>query len=293
MSRYALAFMANDQYYNWTIGFLESVRARNAVLPLYWIPYDARTGRIASLRRAFDFEMLDIDFSALDRFADRLFPSHPPRRRNLRKFATLSLPCEEVAYFDVDALMCVDPARLFGHIAPGQLDLVYFSTSPGYAFRAEHMAEARRAYPNLIEISAGAFVSSRRVLTIEQIVDMVDSNSARYFSLRQDGLFDQPVLNFVLAHGRKVCAHIRDCDASLAGMAWSRNRRIGSDNGGPIALENGRLLELTTKRDVVAVHWAGAIKLAHELVDPRARQLAHFRSHYLKRGKLRLRTQAA
>lgn len=288
MSEYALAFMANDRYYNWTIGFLESVRARNAALPLYCIPYDAYTRGIVSLRRAFDFEMLDIDFGALDRFADRLFSTRPARRHNLRKYATFALPYDEVAYFDVDMVMCIDPARLFGHVKPGKLDLVYFSTSPGYAFRAEQMMTARRLYPNLVEISAGAFISSPRVLTIEQIIEVVNDNRELYFFLRQNGLFDQPVFNFVLAHAHKICTHIRDCDSSLAGMAWSRNRHIGSASGGPIVFENSRLIELATNRDVVAVHWAGGIKLALEMINPRAWPLAQFRSSHIRSGKRRL-----
>jgi hypothetical protein len=44
-------------------------------------------------------------------------------------------------------------------------DRVYFSTSPGFAFRPTGMARARRFYSDLVEISAGACVSSRNVLT--------------------------------------------------------------------------------------------------------------------------------
>jgi len=293
MNDHAMAFMANDQYYNWTIGFLESVRARNSVLPIFWIPYDSDTKRVASLRQAFNFEMVDVDFSALDAFADRLFPRRPARRRNLRKFAALALDYDEVAYFDVDLVLCIDPARLFGHIRPGAADLVYFSTSPGFVFRAERMQHARQVFPDLVEISAGAFVSSRNVLTIEQVIDVVDRNFEQYLSLRQRGVFDQPVLNFVLAQCGKKLVHIRDCDATLAGMAWSRNRQIGFENGQPIGFEDGRLVELTSKREVVAVHWAGAIKLAFDMIDPRSWPLAHFRSDYVRRGKHRVVAQTS
>jgi len=293
MTSRAMAFMANDRYYNWTVGFLESVRCRNSVLPIFWIPYDSHTRRIASLRRAFDFEMADVNFSALDAFADRLFPSRPAKRRNLRKYAALALQYDEVAYFDVDLVLCIDAARLFGHVKAGEADLIYFSTSPGFAFRREQMPRAHQLFPGLVEISAGAFVSSRNVLTIEQVIDVVDSNVELYLSLRQDGVFDQPVLNFVLAQCGKKCAHVRDCDANLAGMAWSRNRQIGFENGRPIGFENSRLVELATKREVVAVHWAGGIKLAFEMIDPRAWSLAHFRSSYVRRGKHRVMAQTS
>ncbi|MGO9331560.1 MAG: hypothetical protein ACLQJ0_26100 [Steroidobacteraceae bacterium] len=292
MTNHAMAFMANDRYYNWTVGFLESVRARNSKLPIFWIPYDSDANRIASLQRAFNFEKVDIDFCALDAFADRLFPSRPARRRNFRKFAALALQYDEIAYFDVDLVLCLDPARLFGHVKPGEADLVYFSTSPGFAFRRKQMVQARQLFPDLVEISSGAFVSSRNVLTIEQVIDVVDSNVELYLSLRQDGVFDQPVLNFVLAQYGKKLVHIRDCDATLAGMAWSRNRQIGFENGRQIGFDNGRLVELGTKREVVAVHWAGGIKLAFDMIDPRAWPLANFRSSYVRRGKYRVVAQA-
>jgi len=293
MNDHAIAFMANDRYYNWTVGFLESVRVRNSAIPIFWIPYDSDTNRIASLRRAFDFETVDIDFNALDVFADRLFLARAARRRNLRKYAALALDYDEIAYFDVDLVLCIDPARLFGHIKPGAVDFVYFSTSPGFVFRAERMQHARQFFPDLVEISAGAFVSSRNVLTIEQIIDAVDRNFEQYLSLRPHGVFDQPVLNFVLAQCGKKLVHIRDCDTTLAGMAWSRNRQIGFENGQPIGFGEGRLVELTTKREVVAVHWAGAIKLAFEMIDPRSWPLAHFRSGYVRRGKHRVVAQTS
>jgi hypothetical protein len=293
MNDYAMAFMANDRYYNWTVGFLESVRCRNSVLPIFWIPYDSHTSRIASLRRAFDFEMVDVNFNALDAFADRLFPSRPAKRRNLRKFAALALHYDEVAYFDVDLMLCLDPARLFGHVRPGEADLVYFSTSPGFAFRLERMVHARELFPDFVEISAGAFVCSRKVLTIEQVIDVVDGNLEQYLSMRQHGVFDQPVLNFALAQCRKKPVHIRDCDPALAGMAWSRNRKVGFEDGCPIGFDNDRLVESSTKREVVAVHWAGGVKLALEMIDPRAWPLAHLRSSYLRQGEHRIVVQGS
>jgi hypothetical protein len=50
------------------------------------------------------------------------------------------------AYFDVDLVLYLDPARLFGYVRPGEADLVYFSTSPGFAFRPTGMARARRLF---------------------------------------------------------------------------------------------------------------------------------------------------
>jgi hypothetical protein len=104
-------------------------------------------------------------------------------------------------------------------------------------------------------------------------------------------VFDQPVLNFVLAKCGKKPVHIRDCDPTLAGMAWSRNRKIGFQNGRRIGFDDDSLIELSTGREVAAVHWAGGVKLAFEMIDPRAWPLAHLRSSYVKQGQNRIAAQ--
>jgi hypothetical protein len=281
MNSRALVFMANDRYYDWAVAFLESVRTLNATLSLHCIPYDLETTRIASLGRAFDFEMIDIDFSAFDAFADRLFPRRPAKRRNIRKYAALELELDEVAYFDIDVVLCVDPARLFGHVEAETRDLVYLSTSPGHVYRRSQMALARSLFPNMAQISAGAFVTTRKALTIGAIIDIVETHRDLYVSLRRRGQhYDQPLLNFALDCAGKITAHIGECDGGLAGMVWSRNRHI--------RFENGRLLEIPSGREVVAVHWAGGMKRVLELIDPRTWPLTRLRSDILTRGRHRL-----
>ena len=279
MASNALVFMANDRYYRWALTFLESVRERNADMPLYWIPYDDAVARISTLRAAFRFERIDADFTALDTFADRLFPSRPRRRANLRKYVALELPCDEIAYFDVDAVVLVDPARLFGHVKPGTIDLVYLSTSPGFVYREDRMAEARANFPNMPLLSAGAFITSRHALSIAEIIDTVETHRELYQSLRQRQLWDQPLLNFALDRAGKVCRHIRELDPSLCGMVHFRNRDIG--------FRDGRLLEAGTGREVAAVHWAGPFKLSLEILNARLWSLGRLRAGLLKRGERR------
>jgi len=281
MSRHAVVFLANDRYYAWAVTFLESIREHNAGQLLYCIPYDAETARIRSLRGAFGFEMVDVDFSTLDAFADRLFPNRPPNRANLRKYAALQLDCDEVAYFDIDMVLLVDPARLFGHVRPGTLDLVYLSTSPDFVYRRDRLAEARRHFPHMQLISAGAFVTSRRALSVEDIVNTVEANRELYLELRrEEGLYDQPVLNFALDCAGKRLRHIEECDPTLAGLASFRNPHL--------AFEGGRLLDLRNGREVAAVHWAGAVKRGLEVLDPRLWRLGRLRSGFHRRGKQRL-----
>ena len=279
MSSNALVFMANDHYYRWAVTFLESVREQTADLPLYWIPYDDDVARVRSLRSAFRFEQVDVDLNALDAFANRLFPSLPKRRANLRKYVALGLPCDEVAYFDIDTMVLVNPARLFGHVKAGTLDLVYLSTSPGFVYRKDRMTEARSHFPNMPELSAGAFITSRHSLSVAEIIDTVEGHRELYQSLRRRGqLYDQPLLNFVLDRAGKICRHIRDLDPSLCGMVHFRNPDI--------SFENGRLVETASGRDVAAIHWSGTFKLGLEMLNPRLWRIGRLRAGFLKRGKL-------
>jgi hypothetical protein len=277
MSSTALVFMANDRYYRWVLTFLESVRERNADLPLYWIPYDDDVARVSALRAAFRFERIDADFNALDTFATGLFPSLPTRRANLRKYVALGLPCDEIAYFDIDAMVLVDPARLFGHVKPGSVDLVYLSTSSEFVYRKDRMAEARALFPNMPLLSAGAFVTSRHALSIAEIIDTVKTHRELYQRLRRRGqLFDQPLLNFVLDRAGKICRHIRELDPTLCGMVHYRNRDI--------SFRDGRLVETASGREVAAIHWAGTFKLGLELLNPRLWPLGRLRAGFLRRG---------
>lgn len=278
MTSTALVFMANDRYYRWTLTFLESVREQTGDLPLYWIPYDDDVARIRSLRSAFRFEQIDADFTALDAFADRLFPTLPKRRANLRKYVALGLSCDEIAYFDIDTMILVNPARFFGHVRPGTLDLVYLSASPDFVYRKDRMAEARHHFPNMPLLSAGAFITSRHALSAAEIIDTVETHRDLYESLRRsDQLYDQPLLNFALDRAGKVCRHIRDLDPTLCGMVHFRNRDI--------SFKNGRLVETASDREVAAIHWSGTYKLGPEILDPRLWPIGRLRAGFLKRAR--------
>src|SRR5262249_42801912 len=122
-------------------------RRRDSTLPLFCIPHGGAMDRIRSLRRILGFEMLEDGIDRLDAFAEQLFPDpgSAPYRGNLRKYAALTLPFEEVAYFDIDTGMLIEPRRLFGHIRPGEADLIYMSTSPGWVYAPEKIAGCKTA----------------------------------------------------------------------------------------------------------------------------------------------------
>jgi hypothetical protein len=281
MSR-ALAFMANDRYLDWAKTFLESVRSQDAALPLYCIPHGGRMAGIAALRSAFNFEFITDGLDRLDAFGERLFPYARQRHRaNLRKYVALTLPVDEIAYFDIDMAMLVEPARLFGHIEAGRADLVYFATSPEWVYAPAQLERAASLFPDMRLISAGAFVTSREALTIDAVIGTIEDNMALYLSLRRSKVYDQPVLNFVLHRLGKRARHITELDPTLAGMASARNPNL--------LWAGDRIADRVVTGDVLAVHWAGPAKSRLERLNPRAWPMQRFLQSLRDQAEQRIR----
>jgi hypothetical protein len=199
----------------------------------------------------------------------------------LRKYAALTLPVDEVAYFDIDLLMLVEPDRLFGHIEAGQVDLVYFATSPEWVYRADKIDEAQVLFPDMRLISAGAFVTSRKTLSIDAMIGTIEENMALYRSLRRPKVYDQPVLNFVLHRLGKRIRHVSELDPSLAGMASVRNPNL--------SWAGGRIVDQVATGDVLAVHWAGPAKSRIGRLNPRAWPMQRFLESLRQQAEQRIR----
>jgi hypothetical protein len=284
MTRHALAFLANDRYLDWTKAFLESIRSQDVSLPLYCIPHGGPTDGVAALRQAFNFAMLEEGIDVLDDFARELFPSpdSAPYRGNLRKYAALTLSVDEVAYFDVDTVMLIPPRRLFGHIRPGKIDLVYLDTSPEWVYAPERLTQAQSLFPAMPLMSAGTFVTSPRALSIEELIGSIERNRKLYLSLRHPKVHDQPVLNFALHQMRKQCRHIAELDSGIAGVVWARDRGL--------RLSGGRAAHPVRPGEVVAIHWAGRKRASRwEVLSPRKHALRRLRRSLQWRAERRIR----
>jgi hypothetical protein len=279
----ALAFMANDRYFDWAKAFLESVRSRDPDLPLYCIPHVGSIEALCALRSVYRFKLLTDGIERLDAFAKRLYPfSRARHRANLRKYVALNLPVDEIAYFDIDMVMLIDPGRLFGHVAAGRADLVYFATSPEWVYRPSKLDMARELFPEMSLISAGAFVTSPRTLTMDDIIGTVKDNLKLFRSLRRAAVFDQPVLNFVLHRLGKRVRHITELDPGLCGMVSSRNPDL--------RCADGKVVNAAMGGEVLAVHWAGPAKKHIERLTPRAWPVLQFLETMSQQADERIRS---
>ena len=119
--------------------------------------------------------------------------SRARHRANLRKYVALNLPVDEIAYFDIDMVMLIEPKRLFGHIEAGSADFVYFADSPEWVYRRRKLDAARKMFPDMRLISAGAFVISPRLLTMDEPSEglapaIIESLVETFKRLEQEGL---------------------------------------------------------------------------------------------------------
>jgi hypothetical protein len=248
--RLGVAILANDRVHDWLIAFLESFRQHNPELPLFVLPYSDRTAKVRALARRYAFSFVEHDFAELDRFARRLYPFHPGKRRRVRKFGALDLDLDTVIYADVDAVVLHDLAPLGGLLKAGAAELIYASRSPGYVYR-----EGYRAIPGLeraTEFSDGFFVTSRRFLGTRQLIDTVMGSLPTFRAARQARVYTQPILNFVVHMGQLPVRAISEVTPDLSDETYYKGEGIRRD--GPYFLDK-------VGRRMLLMHWAGPTKL--------------------------------
>jgi hypothetical protein len=248
--RLGVAILANDRVQDWLIAFLESFRQHNPDLALFVLPYDDRTEKVRALARRYRFTFVDNDFAELDRFARRLYPFHPIRRRRVRKFAALDLDLDTVIYADVDTVVLHDFAPLGGLLKPGEVELIYASRSPGFVYREGY--QAIPGLENATEFSDGFFVTSRRYLTTRTLIDTVLGNLATYRAARQAHAYAQPVLNFAVHMTGLPVRPVSQVTPDLSDETFYKGEGITREDGYFLDKEGRRML---------LMHWAGTAKL--------------------------------
>ena len=229
---------------------LASFRAHNPELPLFVLPYDGRTAKVRALAGRYRFDVVDHDFTALDRFAKRLYPLHPVRRRRVRKFAALDLDLDTVIYADIDTVVLHGFDGLGGLLRPGEAELVYASRSPGYVFRPGFRDV--KGLETAGEFSDGFFVTARRFVSTDLLIDTVSENLDTYRAVRPAHVYTQPILNFALALAGVPARPLSALTPDLSDETYYKGEGITRDGTGFRDKDGRRML---------LMHWAGPRKL--------------------------------
>lgn len=248
--RLGVAVLANDRVHDWLIAFLESFRQHNPDLPLFVLPYDDRTAHVRGLADRYRFTFVDHDFAELDRFARRLYPLNPVRRRRVRKFGALDLDLDAVIYADIDTVVLHDFGRLAGLLRPGEAELIYASRSPGFVYRPGYRAIA--GLEDATEFSDGFFVTARRFVSTRLLIDTVSQNLKTFRAVRQSRVYTQPILNFVVHTTGVPVRAVSQVTADLSDETYYKGEGITRDGE--------RFLD-KDGRQMLLMHWAGSAKL--------------------------------
>ena len=252
-----IATIANDKVYDWVLPFLESWSDTNRATPLYLIPYDDNCDLTRRACEVYGAHFVEPDNKALDALAQRLFPLFPKHRRRLRKFLSLALPLDEVAYVDIDIILLRDFRPLFGHLAEGRTEFIVAAPTTDYVYNKK-----RDAHPFLKDVmlfNDGFFVTSKHLLSLQDFYDIIERDEAIFHSVRQRGmLFAQPLTNFVTHRKGVKIASLYSLVPGASGESFYKAEGVTFDDGGRPLDPRGA--------EIYFAHWAGAVALPKKRV---------------------------
>jgi hypothetical protein len=245
-----IAIVANDKVIDWLLPFLESYRATNSATPLYLIPYDENIEATRRAGEVYGAHWVDGDMTELDQLARRLYPLSPYRRRRLRKLQALALPLDRVIYLDVDIVLFRDFSPLFAQFQPGVTEFVIASLSDEFVYN-----DQASKYPFLKDVKLfndGFFMTSRSVLGIRDIQDIVEHEEKLFHAIRKrGGLYAQPLVNFVVHRQGLKVRSLSECLPNASDESFYKVKTASLRDDGPVDFHD---------QEIYFIHWAGAMQ---------------------------------
>ena len=241
-----IAIVANDKVMHWLLAFLESWHATNAHLPVFLIPYDENIEVTRRVAQAYGVTFADVDSVELDALSKKLFPLGWNKRNRLRKLLSLTLPLDEVIYFDVDILLFQDLTPALGKLEPGTTDFIVIARTDDYVYNegARQLDYLRDA----ILFNDGFFITSRHILSIEDFHQAMAEDEKTFDRVRQrGGLYAQPLVNFVVHRKRLNIRALPDLVPGTSPQSYHKAERIELRPDGPYEWD----------MPVWFVHWPG------------------------------------
>ena len=107
----------------------------------------------------------------------------------------------------------MDLSGFFGRTLSGEIDLVYFTETPGWVYRpgAEQFLDVSRS----ARFATGIYASSRRMAMLDDIIAVLLRRKETFLAVRIEPLFDQPLLNFFVDATHKTAR-----SAQVLGVAF-------------------------------------------------------------------------
>jgi hypothetical protein len=255
VSSRGLCFLANDRVWDLAIAFLNSVRLYNPTLPICFIPFDNKCGKIVGLQREYEFSVYE-DNAVLARCDAISRRFHGETRGHYRKLAAWDCGFDEFIYIDTDTVVLGRLDSVFLHL--GAFDFLALSSdSPTLEKwvwkpsirKTGWLTASQRGYA-----ANTGFVASRRGALSLETAEEKAKLAARLAPHMALDCHEQPFLNYlIVTSGRPF--------SSLSTFARSGSRyRIGLEYWAGrrgATVENGQLVPPEDRRAILLVHWAG------------------------------------
>ena len=229
------AILANDKVMHWLIPFLESWKQHSATIPMYLIPYDDDMEKTRRVAAVYGVTIADVDSRQLDALSKRLYPLGIRKRSRLRKLLSLALPLDEVIYLDVDIILFRDFTPLLGLIRPDATDFIVIASEAdgGYVYNKRRHDYEFLARAKLF--NDGFFVTSNKILSIEDFFDVIRDDERLFHRVRQrGGLYAQPLTNFVVHRKDLKIVPLFDCVDRASSESYHKAEGVTFTDDGPM-----------------------------------------------------------
>lgn len=252
-----IAIVANDKVMHWLLPFLESWKATNAALPLFLIPYDDNVEMTRRVAAIYGVSFTEVDSAALDALAKRLYPFGWNKRNRLRKLLSLTLPLDEVIFLDVDIILFRDLREVLGFLEPGVTDFIVIAKTDDYVYNAH--AKDYDYLRDATLFNDGFFVTSNKILTIDDFLDAMREDEKVFHRVRQrGGLYAQPLTNFVAHRKRLKIVTVSHLLPGASPQSYHKAEGVTFGPDGPLDVEGER---------IYFCHWPGVSRPSNLAFD--------------------------
>jgi hypothetical protein len=228
--------VANDDYLDWLLALLGSLRATNPGLPVAVIPYDDHAGRVVAALNRLGMPLWCP--AGLMRTCGKIAEavgSSPAMAGTFRRLAAFEGPFEAFLYLDADTVALTTLAGVFRAAADSGRQIVFADRSPGMVYvpgaRRDALVRAGSA-----EWGTGVFVGRNDIVRVSSFLAVARRMSSADVGMLRPTLIDQGFLNWCVDKLPLSAASLQD--VSCYDGTWA----YGDARGGAIAW---------------LLHWAG------------------------------------
>lgn len=260
LQKQGVYFLANDQVFDLTVAFLNSLRKFNPQIALCLIPFNNNFSKISNLKDIYNFCIWK-DQQSLD-FCDKIsLQFHNNVAGHYRKLVMWGGIFDEFIYIDIDTIVLKNLDFAFNLLPHFEIITSYSNHKAieKWVWK-ESVYDTGILTNEQIEYAAntGFIVSKKGILSLKD----VENNLQKALKLKpymELSCMEQPFLNYLMVtSGKKITSLF-----SLLNSDLYPEKYLESWGGGKIKKKNGKLFKVENQNlyQVFFIHWAGLTQL--------------------------------